>query len=89
MGQPAFKGNAFRELYSKNNIDDVEPWVINLLYESILLGDHNLICTGLDFLSYRALVHLYVFSERVMENWTFNVCVFTFNLMYCYCQWLL
>ena len=25
MGQSAFHGNAFRKLYSKNNIDDVEP----------------------------------------------------------------
>jgi hypothetical protein len=89
MGQSAFQGNAFHKLYSKNNIDDVEPWVINLLYESILLRDHNLICSGLDFLSYRALVHLYVFSECVMENWTSTVCVFTFNLIYCYFHRLL
>jgi len=49
MGQSAFQDNAFRKLYSKNNIDDVEPWVINLLNESILLRDHDLICSGLDF----------------------------------------
>ena len=49
MGQSALHGNAFRKLYNKNNADDVEPWVINLLNESILLRDHNLICLGLDF----------------------------------------
>ena len=49
MGQSAFHGNAFRKLYSNNNADDIEPWVINLLKESIALRDHNLICSGLDF----------------------------------------
>jgi hypothetical protein len=37
-------------LYSKNNIDDAGSWVINLLNESILLMDHNLISSGLEFL---------------------------------------
>ena len=49
MSQSEFHGNAFRNLYSKNNADDVEPWVINLLNESILLRDHYLTCSGLDF----------------------------------------
>jgi len=44
-----FKGNRFFKLFNENNEDVVNPCVINLLNESILLRDQDLICSGLDF----------------------------------------
>ena len=48
-GQRFFQGNSFRNLYSKITDDVVEPWIINLLHECILLRDCHLFCSGLNF----------------------------------------